>query len=174
MSEAYKTDTLTQHGKTYRIEWFRDDDAGAPWDNEDGHGPVSEWERRDKKPGEMILHSDRGSHRFYDFAQAVKIARRDGWNTAPYDWPSKGAQAAAAALADFEYLRRWCTDQWNYCGIVVTLLDDGGNDTDTSSSLWCIEDDGVFSDHAPIIRDLIGDCEYQENRTAYPVNCCGV
>lgn len=174
MNEAYKTDTLVQHGKTYRVDWFHDYDAGAPWENSDCHGPVSEWTRRGKKPSEMILHSDRGAHRFYDFAQAVKLARRDGWNTAPYDWPSKGAQAAAAALVDFEYLRRWCTDQWHYCGIVVTLLDDEGEDTDITSSLWGVEDDGICSDHGPIIQDLIGDCEYQENRTAYPVNCCGV
>ena len=174
MSESYKTDTLTQHGKTYRVEWFYDHYSGAPWENGDCHGPVSDWTRRDKKPGEMILSSDRGVHRFYDFAQAVKIARRGDWNTAPHDWPSKGVQAAAAAMVDFEYLRRWCTDQWHYCGIVVTLLDDEGEDTDVFASLWCVEDDGICSDHGSIIRDLIGECEYQENRTSYPVNCCGV
>lgn len=32
MNEAYKTETLKQHGKSYLIEYFYDSDAGYPWE----------------------------------------------------------------------------------------------------------------------------------------------
>lgn len=60
-----------------------DNDHGAPWDNCDGHGPVSDWTRRDKKPGELVLNTDRQSKRFYDYAEACRIARRDQWGWLP-------------------------------------------------------------------------------------------
>jgi hypothetical protein len=40
---------------------------------------VSDWERRDKRPGEWVLNTDHGSKRFYDAQEANKIAKRDGW-----------------------------------------------------------------------------------------------
>jgi hypothetical protein len=70
-----------------------DNDSGAPWENCDGHGPVSAWLTREKRPGELLLtnrHSN--AKRFYDFAAACKIARRDGWGVAPYKtFAEKGA-----------------------------------------------------------------------------------
>jgi hypothetical protein len=176
MNDAYKTETLTQHGKTYRVQWFYDCDMGAPWEEHDGHGIVSDWTRRDKHPGELVLNEDRGSRRFYDFAATVKKARAEGWNTAPYDWKTKGEQAAAAAMADFENLRRWCANQWHWCGIVVSLLDDEGEETGIDAALWGIEDDGFCSDghHATVVQELIGECEHQENRTTYPVTHCAI
>lgn len=39
------------NGHTLKIEVERDDDMGPPWAEHDGHGPVSEWERRDKRRG---------------------------------------------------------------------------------------------------------------------------
>lgn len=69
---------------TARIE--RDDDMGPPWKEHDGHGPVSEWRPREsKRPGERILHEDRGSCRFYGWQEAVQIAKRDGWGFLPYE-----------------------------------------------------------------------------------------
>jgi len=56
---------------------------GAPWDEECGHGDVSDWTTRDKLPGELVLSEDGRSKRFYDFAGACKIARRDGWGFLP-------------------------------------------------------------------------------------------
>jgi hypothetical protein len=161
--QPYRTDTIEKHGKTYRIEWFFDADHGAPWQECDGHGFVTEFERRSKRPGELILCDSRGSKRFYDFQASIERAKAEGWNTAPYDWPTKGAQAHAAVMADYEYLRRWCNDQWHYCGIVVTLMDDD-EETDISDSLWGIEDDGDSDGyHTEVIDELIRGCEYQEN-----------
>ena len=164
MTDAYRTETRESGTMSFRIEWVYDHDSDAPWDREDGHGPVSDWEHRSKRPGEMILNSNRGSHRFYDFAEAVKLARKDGWNTAPYDWPSKGAQAHAAALADFDYLRRFCNDQWHYCGIVVTLLDADGDPDSVDASLWGIESEGDDY-HEEAIGELIAECLSQITAT---------
>lgn len=36
-------DTFEHKGRTFRVEFPYDDDAGAPWDREDGHGPVSDF-----------------------------------------------------------------------------------------------------------------------------------
>lgn len=176
MNAPYKTETIEQHGAIYLVEWFYDDDADAPWDHSDGHGPVTDWERRDKRPGELILSSDRGYKRFYDFAGAMRIAKRDGWNAPPYAFSSPGEQAQAAVMADYKHLRRWCDDQWFYCGIVVTMLDDDGEKTDVSDSIWCVEENGHYSAgyHASIIQDIISQCEYSNNRATYPVNSVGV
>lgn len=77
-------------GRTFRAVVLPDYDHGAPWDNEDGHGPVTDWERRAKLPGELVLSGDgRGglgtdsARRFYDFAEAVRIAKRDSWGFMP-------------------------------------------------------------------------------------------
>lgn len=66
-----------------------DSDSAAPWDREDGHGPVSDWRKATrydsgKRPGELVLCSVRNRARFYDYAEACKIARRDGWGAPMY------------------------------------------------------------------------------------------
>ncbi len=133
-------DTFTHEGLTFSIEIEADLYHGAPWEEEDGHGPVSGWTTRDKRPGEMVLNADRRSKRFYDFAAAVKQARAEGWNAKPYDVPgeTKGQRAHKSAMADFERLRAWCNDQWQYVGVVVTCTDLPG---EPSESLWGIESD---------------------------------
>lgn len=131
----------------FSVKFDYDTDNGAPWENCDGHGPVSDWEKRSKRPGELILNTDwRGNQRFYNFAEAVKQARREGWDAHPYNEGSetKGQQAAKAAMADFEYLREWCNDVWCYVGATVTLLDDDGEETSISDSMWGVETRGDY------------------------------
>lgn len=60
-----------------------DDSHSAPWKECDGHGPVSDWTTRGKRPGEMVLNQDGRSKRYYDFAGACRIARRDGCGSLP-------------------------------------------------------------------------------------------
>ena len=80
---------MSRHEKDYKgytitISVRDDEGHDAPWDDDDSHGPVSEWRPRDsKRPGEVVLHSDRNSCRFYDWQEAVKIAKRDGWGFLP-------------------------------------------------------------------------------------------
>lgn len=144
-------DTFTHNGLTFRVLFERDEVDAAPWDNEDGHGPVSEWMRRDKLPGERVLHEDRGVRRFYDFAGAMRIAKRDGWGLSGEDVaklraklgrePTKGDIRAEAVEHDFDRLRRWCSDDWYYIGVVVELLDVEGEPTGENTSVWGVESD---------------------------------
>lgn len=134
---------------TFAVGIEADVDHGAPWGECDGHGPVTDWQCRDhykggKHPGELILDNQgRGVYRFYDYAEACKIALRDGWDAKPYNDGSETPrqQAAKAARADFERLRAWCSDEWHYVGVVVTLLDPQGEPTAITESLWGIESD---------------------------------
>lgn len=148
-------DTFEHKGRTFRVEFPYDDDAGAPWDREDGHGPVSgfryhapgQGSKPPKAPGERILYWGRGAYRTYGFAEAMRIAKRDGWGLSDADTaalakklkrtPTRGDIVAEAVERDFEYLRRWCTDQWSYVGVVVRLADEPTR----SESLWGIESD---------------------------------
>lgn len=138
-------DTIERDGFTLRARIEYDSDTGAPWEEHDGHGPVSDWEARDKLPGELILCGPSygmgrlAARRFYDFAEACRIARRDGWNAAPYqvEGETPRQRAARAALADFEHLRGWCNDSWNWCGVVVTA-ERAGVELGRAS-LWGIE-----------------------------------
>jgi hypothetical protein len=70
---------IKKEGYVFKVFLVDDPDMEAPWDNADGHGPVSEWTQRDKRPGEWELNRDHGSKRFYDAQEANKIAKRDGW-----------------------------------------------------------------------------------------------
>lgn len=76
-------DTVERGEYTLTVRTEYDSDYGTPWDNDCGHGPVSDWTTRDKRPGELVLSSERGSARFYDYAEACRIARRDGWGFLP-------------------------------------------------------------------------------------------
>lgn len=186
-------DTFTHNGNRFRVSFPFDDTQDAPWEREDGHGPVTEAPRRanrygyiSKAPGQRFL----GEHWLYDFAEACRIARRDGWGVPAYKlhtergangfvrvtghwfegrrlldfrskwhddindaiseayaahratFPSAKAYAARAAEADFKRLDDWCNDRWCYVGCVVTLLDDDGDATDFTASLWGVESDG--------------------------------
>lgn len=77
----YETIRVNRRAFAFRIVPYCD--MGAPWEEHDGHGPVSEWESRAKLPGEIIINQDGESRRFYDFAAACQIARRDGWGFLP-------------------------------------------------------------------------------------------
>ncbi len=98
-------DEIEHDGFTLRASIKHDDATGAPWEEHDGHGPVSDWTRRDKLPGELLLCDDGRQKRFYDFAEACKIARRDGWGWLPApleivrDTPSKGDGTACGGTA---------------------------------------------------------------------------
>ena len=151
------------NGKEYLIEHLSDTDAGLPWEREDGHGEVSEWTKRGKRPGELTLMA----HRYYDFAGACKIARRDGWGRRiihAHEGGARGAgglsprmKAARAVRADYERLRAWCESKWEYIGVVVTpLTPDGDELRSKSRALWGIESDaGDYLD--TVARELIGE-----------------
>lgn len=101
---------------------FEFDDAyGPPWEECDGHGVVSAWTTRAKKPSERILVRDPHSRRYYDVQASMKQAREQGWNAPPYTG-TRGECAARAVERDFEYLRAWCNDEWHYYVVKVALF----------------------------------------------------
>ena len=111
--------TFTHNGRSFTAELHYDENHGAPWEEEDGHGPVSDWELRNKRPGEVIIAESEGFKRFYDFAEACRIARKDGWDVYPYRTGTKRQIAARAARADMERMKAWCNDEWCYMGVIV-------------------------------------------------------
>ena len=171
--DTYQTERRQEHGHTWSVEWVYDTDAEAPWDRCDGHGPVSEWTARDKRPGEWVLVSDRCMKRYYNAQEAMQIARREGWGcvnpaTGAYKRPSKGERLAAAVRADFEYLRGWCEDYWHYCGVVVKM--DGHN---IAASQWGIESNsGNYFEE--VIKELMAECLDKVSRQTYPVTEMGL
>lgn len=81
---TYDWQDFTHEGHNYRARLDVDQHNGAPWENEDGHGDVSDWTTRDKLPGEMVLAEDGRYKRFYNFAGAVAKAKAEGWSFMPY------------------------------------------------------------------------------------------
>ena len=144
MSYVYESRDIEQNCKIYRVEFVFDSDMGAPWKDHDGRGVVSDWESRDKKPGEVVIASDHGSKRFYDVAETTRIAKRDGWGVSDAD-TSKMTPAQITALAvqrDMERMRDWCNDVWHWCGVsVFPLTADGDELRSKTESLWGIESD---------------------------------
>jgi hypothetical protein len=128
-------------GYSVRVLVEYDQCMGAPWEEHDGHGPVSDWRNIDSQaPGERVLSRDGYSVRFYDFAEAVKIAKRDGWGfNGQYEFaPGKKpkltpearamtplARAKKAAEEDFENLRAWCNDEWHWITVGVEVSRNG-------------------------------------------------
>lgn len=121
---------------------------GAPWEESDGHGIVSGWERRDKRPGERVLNSDRSLNRFYDVAETMKLAKRDGWGLSDEAksalavklgrTPTAGDILAEAVNGDFEYLRGWCNDEWQWLGYTTEIETPEGETID-GDSCWGFE-----------------------------------
>lgn len=135
-------------GKRFLFTTKVDLDQGPPWQVNDGHGPVSEWTRRAKRPGERVLVADiGGSKRFYGVQEATKTARRDGWDAEPFGTGTPGQRAARAVEADFQRLKDWCDSRWYYIGVTITLIDGQDDEPDkavlwgVNCSLWGIESD---------------------------------
>lgn len=139
---AYHTEQFNHAGLNFRVDYHYDD-LGAPWEKHDGHGVISDWTMRDKRPGERVLVSDRRSKRYYDIQATQAIAVRDGWSceAARKIGAGKRQAAAMAVEEDFQRMQAWCNTDWYWCGIVVTLLDLDGEETNELESLWGIESD---------------------------------
>lgn len=135
-----------------------DDTMRCPWDDDCGHGEVSDWTRRDKRPGERVLCTDSrgGSKRYYDVQASTAIAKRDGWGPRlPYR--TAGQSRAAAVEADYQFLRSWCENEWQYVGVAVTVSRNGIDLTDEyDHALWGIE--SMCADHiTDTARELCED-----------------
>jgi hypothetical protein len=160
-SKMLESWVLEVDGRKFEARVEMDSCMGEPWKEDDGHGDVSEWTRRDKAPGEMVLCEDRGSKRYYDFAGAVKRARSEGWNAAPYYPPggeTEGQRAHKAALADFNRLKDYCAGDWYYVGVMVAPVCTccGEADWNKAESLW-----GIESDAGDYLKECAKELAYQ-------------
>ena len=125
-------DTIEIMGLTFAVTFDYDQDIGAPWDWSDCHGPVRIGRNHadgqsDKRPGERPLNRPtwRENQYYYDWEEACKLARKDGWNAAPYDAPNR---VHRAVQADFDYLSAWVNGDWQYVVVGICQVDDDGNE----------------------------------------------
>ena len=107
-------ETFRYAGKPFAFKIERDDSMGPPWEEHDGHGDVSEWTSRGKAPGELVLSEDRGSFRYYDFAGACKIARRDGWGFLPGPLQLLRVDGKWQAWVNSPRSRRYARGKWRF------------------------------------------------------------
>jgi hypothetical protein len=164
--EAIDTESIEYRGYSIRIEVYLDESHGPPWKEHDGHGPVTDWVSRDPLPGERELNSDRGSKRYYDFKEALKIARRDGWGLSDEAKaelekklgrkPTKRDITKEAVEKDFDYLHGWCNDDWHWVGYSLTVKSPDGEKVD-DDSCWGFDDQDYMIKEATEIGQRIVD-----------------
>ena len=142
-------DTIEHSGITVQIRYEPDYDHGAPWDEDCGHGDIRQvdcsWGRPDKRPGEVILYSHRGAYWLYDYQGAIKKAKAEGWGCRQVDnWGlprppmTKNQIAAQAVKEDMDFLRGYLQGDWGYVGIIVTALNEDGDEVG-QDSCWGFE-----------------------------------
>lgn len=170
MTYAYDTDTKEFNGRKFKVAYYYDEDMGAPWQEHDGHGVISGWERRDKTPGERILAEDKRFKLFYDVQTTMKKAKAEGWATQDTLTKSRGERAAAAVEADFKRMQAWINNDWHWTIVKVTLLDEDGEETQHSASLGGVESDYVKS----VLNSLCEECVCYAEAATYPVTECGI
>jgi len=185
------SDTIELNGRTYRVDIEADPDMGAPWEEHDGHGIVSDWTTRDKRAGELVLHVEQryganGARRFYDLTATIRRATSEGWGLGPDRIatlaskfgraPTKREIVAEAVRLDYEYLRGWCNDEWYWAGVRVTdITDDENAPTDYTYAVWGF-DSNDDEGHAVAAQDL-AEQAYREYAIAHrfaDAMACGV
>ena len=167
-------DKFIYDGYTFALEIDQDQDMSPPWEEYDGTGVVSDWTRRDKKPCERLLCQDRGSKRFYNIQSTIEKATKEGWGLGHDQLlklteklkrtPTRKEIIAEAVERDFDYLRRWCNNEWYYAVLHVTLwLEDEDGDlyeTEHEAYLGGVECDWYSSDDyvAETAREMASEC----------------
>lgn len=159
---SYREETIELKGRSFKVSFYYDESMGAPWEEHDGHGPVREVRHRsEKRPGERIIHADRGACWVYDWQAAVKTARKDGWCMA-----KNGAELEAAVKSDLQHLQAWLRSDWHWCGVAVNLLDSEGEPIGGKfdHAIWGVGSDGDY--WRSIAEDLAGEIMH-ERATAW-------
>ncbi len=165
---------FTRKSRDYIARIYSDDTSDAPWDREDGHGPVRSAPHRyghqRKSPGEVIIKASRDGVFFYDFAGACRMARADGWGCKGGRKEGETARqyAARAAFSDMERMRHFLADHWSYVGVSVSPMDDEGEPGKETYrfAIWGIESDCVeyIKETA---RELADECAAELSRSVY-------
>lgn len=131
-AQCFDSETFTMDGEDFRAEYYEDDYTEAPWEREDGHGPVRYlhvFRRGMKRPGEIVLHdSYRDGVWLYDFAAAMRKARAEGWDAKPYGEGTPGQRAERAVKRDASYLSAFLSSEWAYVQVRVIHVRSGDDD----------------------------------------------
>lgn len=149
---AESRETFTHRGRQFELAIFTDDQNEPPWKRADGHGPVRFISDSDPlEPGETVLYDCRRGRYVYNRGAAIVQAAREGWGLCDKKMarltarlgkkPTRAQIRYAAVLADMDYLRGWCADDWHYVGVSVRILDQHGEPIgeDYDNALWGIE-----------------------------------
>ena len=127
-------------GYTVRVEFCPDDAGRLPWQEFDSHGDIrtaSSWYGHlEKKPGERIIHSERGDHWIYDVQGAIVKATHERWGIGPEETsklterlgrpPSQREVIARAVALDMDYCAGWLDGRYSWCVVWATVLDSAG------------------------------------------------
>lgn len=150
--------SFVHRGITFTARTTRDQDHGAPWEESDNHGIVTDWISQSEQYDFPDLYQDRtkfyplgdperdGSRRFYDMQASIRKALKDHWGLSPAalqdlqnEWEAgtvltPEVQTHRAVVLDRDFLNSWCNDEWEYIGVIVMLPG-----TNLQGSLWGIE-----------------------------------
>lgn len=161
------SDNIEVKGIKFNVSFDYDDIIEYPWDCCEGHGPVRRSSRphrdgqSDKRPGEVPMNSPgRNEYQFYyDWKEAIKIAKRDGWNTEPFDAPNK---AERAVKANFDYLCGFVNNDWQYVIVTVENVETG-----ESESVGMVETYKDYHlEYAKEMAESMADIAIHENEEA--------
>lgn len=142
--EAYAGEEVTElpNGWKIKVEFHHDSDSGPPWKECDGMGVIEESPRYWGDLHESYRDWRMGEYHYFDWKATLPIAIKEGWDSKPYGSTDKQERAMRAMRSTYEYLRRWCDDQWWYVGMIVILLDE--DDTELAEeSCWRYESDAM-------------------------------
>lgn len=110
------------NGWYYVVKFQYDDTHETPWDWDDCHGVVIPLRGRcSLEDWQLDWTMGDCDGWLYDRDASLAKAIKEGWNAPPYHEPGG---AMRAVKADFDYLRRWCNDDWRYVGLIVELYDE--------------------------------------------------
>ena len=153
--ETYDEVYIDKYGqeRTFRVNIIADYEADAPWDSEDGHGPVTGWAQRKASSSEWVLNHEHGQFRYYNHVEAKKFAESEGWGGCG---DTRDEQLNDAVYKDYADLKAWCDDEWRYVGIeVYPLTKDGDELKSKAESVWVIR-----SDDTDYIKHIVEDLMY--------------
>lgn len=157
-------------GVTFNWEAERDGGMGHPWEEHDGHGVIRGiygHSRPSKRPSEVVIYSDRGSHWLYDVAATTKLAAEDGWGLGDDALqslekklgraPTKKEITAQAVRNDMDFCRKYLNDQ--ICWFSVTCwAEDASDDKEYLGGILCEYGDDYLEEAA---KGLAGELLHQ-------------
>jgi hypothetical protein len=167
--------TIKHEGREFKVTKYYDEDHSAPWIEQDGHGVIREissrYGRPDKKPGEVVIHSDRGHYWLYDIQETTQIAKRDQWGLCPEDvaklgLKTRGEIVRESVRRDMKHCEGYLEGWWHYIGVCVQIIGPDGEPEGEpfTNAIWGIDSSGDYWEE--VAREL-ADSILFEKREAW-------